>query len=246
MTSSECWPKPQGVFAVSESFASLYRAALGEGDGAKVRVDTLVNAWTSYASVPAATDQSKPIHCAFIGGWSVHKGAATLREAFARLHTRDVCLTIIDYGLARDEEYMVDWHETPVCFRGPLALEEMGAFYATVDVLLAPSTWPESFGLVTREALSAGVWVIATNAGALAEPIETGINGAVVPVRDPEALADAVDFAASSEGAAARKVWRAGAHKLADSAPVGNPAERLHQCYLSELGQAHVTPQAAI
>ena len=44
-------------------------------------------------------------------------------------------------------------------------------FYSDQDVLIAPSIWPESFGLVTREALSAGLWVIASDAGALAEPI---------------------------------------------------------------------------
>ena len=50
-------------------------------------------------------------------------------------------------------------------------MNEMPKFYSEQDVLIAPSIWPESFGLVTREALSAGLWVIASDTGALAEPI---------------------------------------------------------------------------
>ena len=50
-------------------------------------------------------------------------------------------------------------------------MDEMHKFYASQDILVAPSIWPESFGLVTREALSAGLWVIASNSGALAEPL---------------------------------------------------------------------------
>ena len=58
-------------------------------------------------------------------------------------------------------------------FIAPIAMEKMNEFYASQDVLVAPSIWPESFGLVTREALSAGLWVIASNAGALAEPLHS-------------------------------------------------------------------------
>jgi glycosyltransferase involved in cell wall biosynthesis len=64
----------------------------------------------------------------------------------------------------------------------------MAEFYAEHDVLIAPSIWPESYGLVTREALSAGLWVVASGIGALADPIEHGVNGHVVPPGDPDAL----------------------------------------------------------
>jgi len=59
-------------------------------------------------------------------------------------------------------------------------MDRMQSFYASQEVLIAPSIWPESFGLVTREALAAGLWVIASRAGALAEPIQHGVNGLAV------------------------------------------------------------------
>ena len=55
----------------------------------------------------------------------------------------------------------------------------MPEFYSNTDVLIAPSIWPESFGMMSREAKLAGVWVVASNAGGLAEDVEGGINGNV-------------------------------------------------------------------
>ena len=70
----------------------------------------------------------------------------------------------------------------------------MSQFYASQDVLIAPSIWPESFGLVTREALSAGLWVIASAAGALADPIRDSAEpvGTIVPPNDLNALVAAI------------------------------------------------------
>jgi len=55
-------------------------------------------------------------------------------------------------------------------------------------VLLAPSLWPESFGLVTREARAAGLWVVASRLGAIGEDIDEGVNGFRVDVGSPEGL----------------------------------------------------------
>ena len=54
---------------------------------------------------------------------------------------------------------------------------DMIEFYRQIDVLIAPSMWPESFGLITREAALAGLWVVASDAGGLAEHIDHGKNG---------------------------------------------------------------------
>ena len=73
-------------------------------------------------------------------------------------------------------------------------MDEMSQFYASHDVLVAPSIWPESFGLVTREALSAGLWVIASNSGALAEPLLTSEppQGTVIRPNNLEDLVEAI------------------------------------------------------
>jgi glycosyltransferase involved in cell wall biosynthesis len=48
--------------------------------------------------------------------------------------------------------------------------------------------WPESYGLVTREALALGLWVVASDRGAIGQDVVEGENGFVVDVADHRAL----------------------------------------------------------
>ncbi|UUS16126.1 glycosyltransferase [Stenotrophomonas sp. CD2] len=60
----------------------------------------------------------------------------------------------------------------------------MDSFFGSIDVLLFPTQWKESFGLSVREALIRDVWVIATDAGGVVEDIVDGENGDIVPLDD--------------------------------------------------------------
>ena len=62
---------------------------------------------------------------------------------------------------------------------------------SSLDVLVQPSL-TESFGLAAAEALSCQVPVVASNVGGLAELIEDGVCGFLVPPRRPKALAEKV------------------------------------------------------
>jgi glycosyltransferase involved in cell wall biosynthesis len=66
---------------------------------------------------------------------------------------------------------------------------DRGALLAGASVFVYPSIY-EGFGLPPLEAMAAGVAVVATRAGAVAEVV--GDAARLVPVRDPEALADAL------------------------------------------------------
>jgi glycosyltransferase involved in cell wall biosynthesis len=61
----------------------------------------------------------------------------------------------------------------------------------SLDVLVVPSHW-EGFGFVAAEGMASGVAVVAANASSLAEIVEDGVNGRLVPPRDPDALARAL------------------------------------------------------
>lgn len=67
-----------------------------------------------------------------------------------------------------------------------------------LDVFVLAS-WNEPFGLVTVEALAAGVPVVATNTGGTAEIITDGETGLLIPPKDPVKLAQAVKRVLSDE-----------------------------------------------
>ncbi|MBD7906937.1 N-acetyl-alpha-D-glucosaminyl L-malate synthase BshA [Sporosarcina gallistercoris] len=57
------------------------------------------------------------------------------------------------------------------------------------DVMVLPSE-KEAFGLVLLEAFACGVPAVGTTAGGIPEVIEEGMNGHIVPIGDPDAIAE--------------------------------------------------------
>jgi glycosyltransferase involved in cell wall biosynthesis len=82
-------------------------------------------------------------------------------EAFARRLQRRAIL---------DERISVGW---------AVPHDQVGAFLASLDLLVVPSRFEESFSLVAHEALAARVPVLASDAGALSEAVTEGLNGAL-------------------------------------------------------------------
>ena len=156
------------------------------------------NKFTSMADcnhqVEKETDAKAPIKICHIGGMSLHKGYQLFRQAVHSMTSGlKLEFTVIDHRLASQrDEYKTIWNGYRVQFIAPIAMEKMNEFYASQDVLVAPSIWPESFGLVTREALSAGLWVIASNAGALAEPLHSTASAQGTIIR-PNHLEDLIN-----------------------------------------------------
>lgn len=70
--------------------------------------------------------------------------------------------------------------------------ENIGAFYQTIDLLVAPSIVEEAFGLVLCEAMYMQVPVLTTNSGAQEEIIEDGIDGYILHNMTVQALAEKI------------------------------------------------------
>ena len=68
---------------------------------------------------------------------------------------------------------------------------DMSNIMAALDILVSAS-WEEPFGRTIIESMAAGKPVIATNAGGVPDIIENGVNGILVPPRNPQRLADGV------------------------------------------------------
>ena len=70
--------------------------------------------------------------------------------------------------------------------------QDMPSLIASMDLVISPSTYPESFGRTVVEAMAVGRPVVASQAGALSELIEHGRNGLLVAPGDPHALSEAI------------------------------------------------------
>ena len=70
--------------------------------------------------------------------------------------------------------------------------QDMAELIASVDLVIVPSTYPESFGRTVVEAQAVGRPVIAARVGALSELVDHERTGLLVPPGDPYALAEAI------------------------------------------------------
>lgn len=171
------------VLAVSEAFAGLYR----RNGVANVSVNR--NGLRPQSWLPRTPSRSGRLRIAHVGGMSHHKGYHLFKEALGGGRFGNLEALVVDLSKPHGYERQDEWEGTPVTFVGKCPQDRIAELYARMDVLVAPSLWPESFGLVTREAASAGVWVVASDMGAIGEDVRVGIDGNVVPVHSSDALA---------------------------------------------------------
>jgi glycosyltransferase involved in cell wall biosynthesis len=78
----------------------------------------------------------------------------------------------------------------------PGFLDDLSEFYAALDLFIMPSR-SEGWGLTALQAMSNGLAVIASDVGGLRELVEHGKTGWLIPPESPQALADAIETAAS-------------------------------------------------
>ena len=134
---------------------------------------------------PATASEARPFRAVFVGQVGLRKGVPYLLEAWKRLGWRDAELWLVGRVLPEIKEVLKTYAELPgvriVGFLGAPA-----AAYQQADIFVFPSI-EEGSALVTYEAMACGLPVVTTpNAGSL---IRDGVEGFIVPIRDPDALA---------------------------------------------------------
>ena len=132
----------------------------------------------------------------FAGSWDHAKGIAYVVAAFERLRARGrtLRLTILGPGVHEDRVFGAFSEAARPFVRvvSRVPEDEVIAMYRNHDVLLWTPTY-EGFGLVLLEAMSQRMAVVATPIGCAPTLVRDGVNALMVPVRDPDASADAVE-----------------------------------------------------
>jgi len=163
------------ILTVSDSFADLYR----KNEITQIRVNKN-GISESVDWQPKDTGYTDKVVCAHVGGMSAHKGYFLLKMALEELQPENIALLVVDHS--KDEGYRLQshWGQVPVTFIGRVSQTHVVDLYRQIDVLFAPSTWPESYGLVTREAAACGCWVVASNMGGIGEDVLEEESGFVI------------------------------------------------------------------
>jgi glycosyltransferase involved in cell wall biosynthesis len=164
------------VLTVSEPFAKICReAGLPE-------VTVTENGVSKLPTFMRAPNSTGRVRLAHIGGTQRHKGLQLIRNILLTRSFKNLSFLLIDHAFDRSTVINETWGNTPVEIRGKTPHSEVSQLYSEIDVLLAPSIWPESFGLVTREAASSGCWIVASDRGAIGDCVVPGRNGFIVGV----------------------------------------------------------------
>jgi glycosyltransferase involved in cell wall biosynthesis len=115
----------------------------------------------------------EPPHILYVGRLSEEKGIRELVEA-----TEGLPLIVVGDGPLRDLVPSAG---------GFVPHHELGSYYERAAIVVVPSR-REGYGVVAREAMAYGRPVVTTGVGGLADAVDDGVTGVVVPPCDAAAL----------------------------------------------------------
>ena len=155
---------------------------------------------------PEAEPEGRPFRVLFVGQMSVRKGVHHLLEAWSSLALPDAELV---FAGAPKDAYILDLvRRTQGCHRylGFVAHARLHEVYQQADLLVFPSL-AEGGVYVIYEALASGLpCLVSANAGSA---VRDGIEGYVLPVGEPEALAACIARLAADAALRRRMAWAA-------------------------------------
>lgn len=209
-------PHVAGVLAPSRFLAARFEAC-GWPSGS-------IRYWPNGVPVEPGSrrfrgDPDRPLKVGYMGAVSPQKGLHVLVEAHARM-ARGQARLRIHGDLRFDPAY---WARTrqrlvreEVELAGPFDPGEAPAVLREMDVLVVPSVWYENAPLVIAEAHAAGVPVVASRLGGMAEMIQDGRDGALFRPGDAGELARVLGRLASDRRELERLAARCRPHRTLD------------------------------
>lgn len=127
----------------------------------------------------------------FLGTIAPHKGVAELIRAFRGVESQRARLRIVGPHASHPEYWRslqeLASQDARVSLEGPVAPSDVPKTLASFDVSCVPSQWDECCPLTIQEAFMAGVPVVVSDLGGLAELVTDGAGGLTAPPKDAAA-----------------------------------------------------------
>jgi glycosyltransferase involved in cell wall biosynthesis len=160
-----------------------------------------------------------------VGRQSPGKGVPVLYEA-ARIIGREMPeVLFILIGVHQEVEAPANVRTIPFSPH-----EVIMQYMCAADIVTVPSTWPEPLGRVGLEAMACRKPIVASRVGGIPEVVEDGVNGFLVPPRDPQALANGL-LRLLRDGSLRKQMGAQGAKILAERFDPARNMERLVTFY---------------
>jgi glycosyltransferase involved in cell wall biosynthesis len=149
--------------------------------------------FSMFHPAPGERPKNRPLTLISTGLLCLRKGSPYLFEAFrlvrkkvpnVRLVVRRNIGTDFKHVLARYSDLPITWLEA-------MPHAELAAHLREADIFLLPSL-EDGLALTVVEALASGLPAIVTPNTGASDLVQPGVNGEIVPIRDPQAISDAV------------------------------------------------------
>ncbi|HEX7120545.1 MAG TPA: glycosyltransferase family 4 protein [Longimicrobiales bacterium] len=221
-----------GALVLGEGLRGIYRGLVPD-DRVRVAPNGIVDPFPGGA--PSRSSRGdRPVTVAYLGALFRAKGfldllraASLLRDGGARVRfafagewvseaERGEALAWIARGRLEDA----------VSFTGVVSGDAKLEFLREADIFVFPGYQAEGLPLVVLEAMAAGLPVVATRVGAIADAVVDGESGVIVPPRDVAALAAAIRRLAG-DAALRERMGRAGRDRFSKEFTDRRCVERL-------------------
>jgi glycosyltransferase involved in cell wall biosynthesis len=174
----------------------------------RTRIEVLPYGIEARRPLPPRSADSVAVRLGFLGQIAPHKGIHILVAALKHLPHRSIEL-IIHGDLTREPRYVREIRALAeanrrIVFAGPLGQGELDVLFRRIDMLAVPSVWYENSPLVIHEARRAGLPVLASRLGGMAELVRDGEDGLLAEAGDPASFAQQIDRLISEPGMLAR------------------------------------------
>jgi glycosyltransferase involved in cell wall biosynthesis len=175
----------------------------------------------------------------YVGRLAVVKGLPILLDSLAQLKQTqpDVKLTVVGDGPDRSqlEQLTQDLGLSQnVEFVGYQSQTEVRQWMQQTDVFVMAS-FAEGVPVVLMEAMAAGVPVVATRIAGVAELVEDGVSGYLVPPADSQSLSDRI-VQLLADGDLRSRLGQAGRQKVEQDFNIHLETQKLHQILVKALG----------
>lgn len=183
-----------GFGAIANREGAAWAQAVSDGAAAKFKF--VPNGVEECFFTPREYPEKPILKLLYTGSWLDRKGIHYLSEAFHTLARKSQGVTLTIAGCLTSEEdvkrfFALDVRDRVEILRF-IERARMPEIYSSHDIFVLPSLM-EGMPLTLLEAMASGMPVVTTNICGMADVVEDGRNGLLVPPADAEHLAHAIE-----------------------------------------------------